>query len=473
MRWARARHGAGPAAGAYTARRVRRAWLASSSSSSTSSSPAAAAPAALPPPPPTARTSMLFVTPLWQCNLLQQRGRKRGKAAAGRDAPATPPMDRQQCAAVARAAAGLFARSTAHVAESVLQRYASAESVAAAANNEFFEHQMRAVRATLESGGGGGESGDSGVLVAPDLARVPQFDALCRVLWDCASWYARDSLGYPARQAHALRDTHQMLVWASCHGDVSGHPQHVHEDALMSGVFYANLPSTGGRVGDIVFADPRGASPFAGAERDDAAETAPPPFDAGHRVKPTLGDVLVFPPWLPHRVEAREDAAVAAAAAQDDAQYNVSSALLDMHHDDPDDAAHDRVDALVQDLRVSVSFNVLGSWRPTAGTQVNLRQHSRLVQPSAEAPLMVHRGGALAPSAQSPRASFLSGDDDATATDLVAESTANAEWAQMIERMRSGALETEHRGSKRVKGLGGGAEYLERPHGMPSRRGKD
>ena len=76
-------------------------------------------------------------------------------------------------------------------------------------------------------------------------------------------------------------------------------------------------------------------------------------------------------------------------------------------------------------------------------------------------------------SRRSRAAVLLALEDDPGGTNMVAESTANAEWAQMVERMRSGGLEKKHKGSKRVKGLGGRAEYLERPPGMPSRLGKD
>ncbi len=78
-----------------------------------------------------------------------------------------------------------------------------------------------------------------------------------------------------------------MVVWASAHHDESHHNAHVHSDAMISGVFYANIPPGSG---GIVFSDPRGVNPY------HPEEQALPPFDA-HRMAPNQGDLFLFPPW--------------------------------------------------------------------------------------------------------------------------------------------------------------------------------
>jgi uncharacterized protein (TIGR02466 family) len=74
-------------------------------------------------------------------------------------------------------------------------------------------------------------------------------------------------------------------VWASVHHACSLHPVHVHPGATLSGVLYVATEPDGGQ---LVFTDPRGALP---------------PFD-DHRLgfRPAPGDMLIFPPWLPHEV---------------------------------------------------------------------------------------------------------------------------------------------------------------------------
>ena len=77
----------------------------------------------------------------------------------------------------------------------------------------------------------------------------------------------------------------QVDYWAAVHKDHIGHESHAHENSLVSGVYYARVPSNSGR---IVFEDPRGSlSPFGRLQT---------------YFEPSEGDIVLFPSWLIHKV---------------------------------------------------------------------------------------------------------------------------------------------------------------------------
>ena len=65
-----------------------------------------------------------------------------------------------------------------------------------------------------------------------------------------------------------------------------GLSEHNHVGAVLSGIFYAQLPLNSGA---LLLRDPRG--PF------------PPMFDQAYQVSPLPGAVLLFPSWLRHAVK--------------------------------------------------------------------------------------------------------------------------------------------------------------------------
>jgi uncharacterized protein (TIGR02466 family) len=76
----------------------------------------------------------------------------------------------------------------------------------------------------------------------------------------------------------------KIFIWASIHLNGTGHQPHHHVNSAVSGVFYVSVPPGSG---DIVFNDPRGGLP---------------PFGKTLRIKPTIGDVILFPGYLIHSV---------------------------------------------------------------------------------------------------------------------------------------------------------------------------
>jgi uncharacterized protein (TIGR02466 family) len=101
-------------------------------------------------------------------------------------------------------------------------------------------------------------------------------------------------------------------AWATVNQGCIGHLQHTHPNHLVSGVFYVSMPK---RAGPILFRDPRGPLQ---------------PFDDYITIHPKVGELLLFPSWLPHEVTATPD-------------------------DEP---------------RISIAFNMAGTWEETTGVSV-------------------------------------------------------------------------------------------------------
>lgn len=117
----------------------------------------------------------------------------------------------------------------------------------------------------------------------PPLVDVPT-ELVSRWMSEAKS-YVAGTVG-PESAAEYWKDHRPMLVWwASVHEACSSHPTHTHEGASISGTFYVDVPSTAGR---IYFEDPRGSLPPFSRNRIDH--------------QPSVGELLLFPPWLSHGV---------------------------------------------------------------------------------------------------------------------------------------------------------------------------
>ena len=214
---------------------------------------------------------------------------------------------------------------------------------------------------------------------------------------------------------------------------------------MVSGVFYTNVPTNSG---DIVFSDPRGVNPYYPQESSIA------PFDDHHRMTPKLGDLILFPPWLPHRVESAVKIVEQhrGHAAHDEVynqipQEHLTGATMDETplHKDPNS------------LRVSISFNILGSWRPTANVRgLNLKKGNtrRSIVGNIEKNTIPLTEGTEKRMAREPQQQVR----EAGAVD--------EDWAHIVQNMRTVK-------GKSVRGLSGDVEYNQRPEGFPSRHGKD
>ena len=84
----------------------------------------------------------------------------------------------------------------------------------------------------------------------------------------------------------------ELQAWANVHRRSGRHPQHTHPGAVASSVFYTATPPG---AASISFFDPRGNLP-------PLLGNAGMLFDRELRHSPRAGDLLIFPPWLPHSV---------------------------------------------------------------------------------------------------------------------------------------------------------------------------
>lgn len=116
---------------------------------------------------------------------------------------------------------------------------------------------------------------------------------------------------YKHKSMHRLCDTilHNVLkniptkkyqpyitsMWANVHDTHGFNYEHVHPGAWYSGIYYAQCTEN---TGALTFTDPRPGAVMSFYETIDA-----------HNVKitPKVGDLILFPAWLPHLVEPNLD----------------------------------------------------------------------------------------------------------------------------------------------------------------------
>merc|ERR1712228_594807 len=115
----------------------------------------------------------------------------------------------------------------------------------------------------------------------------------------------------------------QMFLWVSALSNGSYHAPHSHQSSLVSGVYYAKIPTTkideaseNDVGGNLVFGDPRGAGIY--------------PFGLKYIHVPIEGQVVLFPGYLTHWVEP----------------------------------------VLSKDSRISFSFNIPGEWDDLSDTSM-------------------------------------------------------------------------------------------------------
>ena len=175
------------------------------------------------------------------------------------------------------------------------------------ANEAFYEAQSKAYD----------ESGGSYI----DALRTDEFAEVQRLVRASAISFLEGA----GQTSHAARVANaSMFCWVSVHERGTSHLPHVHADALISTIYYVNMPSG---AGSTIFYDPRGALP---------------PFGNKYIVTPQEGQLFVFPGWLQHSVSATWG------------QTSVK--------------AHRRT----KQPRISVSCNVNGSWDVTTDMSLKM-----------------------------------------------------------------------------------------------------
>jgi uncharacterized protein (TIGR02466 family) len=182
-----------------------------------------------------------------------------------------------------------FSRFRDHVGEAVRSP--------AEANNMFFQWQMQFLDPPRSSSSEGLSRVDALKIGTgwQELAHLPEFGRLrAHVLAACRT--------AAMRHGYSLPPEPQLYSWTSVHAGGSEHPPHIHEDSMLSAVYYAHVPPG---AGPLVFEDPRGAPVFASLRTAFGNNTPLPlaPFHQTFRLHPHTGDLVLFPSWLRHSVE--------------------------------------------------------------------------------------------------------------------------------------------------------------------------
>ena len=141
------------------------------------------------------------------------------------------------------------------------------------------------------------------------LEESPFAKRLKSTIWERASVYM-------SRLGRGSLNASELFLWATACESCISHLPHVHEDSLISGTYYVNVPKGSG---SLMFQDPRGAIT---------------PFGGKHEHVPESGQIIMFPPWL---------------------QHGVSPSCLESN-----------------EIRVSLSFNIIGKWTETSDVSVTI-----------------------------------------------------------------------------------------------------
>ena len=141
------------------------------------------------------------------------------------------------------------------------------------------------------------------------LEDSPFAQRLKSTIWERASVYM-------SRLGRGSVNASKLFLWATACESCISHLPHVHEDSLISGTYYVNVPKGSG---SLMFQDPRGVIT---------------PFGGKHEHVPESGQIIMFPPWL---------------------QHGVSPSCLESN-----------------EIRVSLSFNIIGKWTQTSDVSLTI-----------------------------------------------------------------------------------------------------
>ena len=100
--------------------------------------------------------------------------------------------------------------------------------------------------------------------------------------------------GGPGDEQQSMDPSERMFMWATMLGNGSYHAPHAHQDSIVSGVYFAQIPDGHDVGGHLVFGDPRGSGIY--------------PFGLKYIHVPIEGQIVLFPGYLTHWVEPAKSA---------------------------------------------------------------------------------------------------------------------------------------------------------------------
>lgn len=90
-----------------------------------------------------------------------------------------------------------------------------------------------------------------------------------------------------------------MFPWCALYVAGTDHSAHVHEDSIVSGVYYSQAPHGSS---PLVFSDPRGGSSMETSGQKAQTFMPAAPFHHQYHFYPKAGDMIIFPSYLVHQV---------------------------------------------------------------------------------------------------------------------------------------------------------------------------
>lgn len=125
------------------------------------------------------------------------------------------------------------------------------------------------------------------------LIKNPDWGEVASFIYALASTMIRSVNNNPAAKP-SLVD-----MWTTIYPRGAFVPEHVHSNALLSGVFYANAPQG---CGNLVFKDPAYVAKTMFLRNPGEF----PSVGTMHVIEVKTGTMVIFPAWLPHQTEPNE-----------------------------------------------------------------------------------------------------------------------------------------------------------------------
>lgn len=180
-----------------------------------------------------------------------------------------------------------------------LHHYAAAAEV-----NPLLTRVFGALRATQPGGAGGAFFASSDDLLT--RVRLPEWDAFVSfVIGGLRDTVAAANAAHWPRPAPGLRIAIEGM-WFQCANHGAFHEVHTHGNCSWSGIYMVQIDDEARRVAHPVHGQANGVTRFygpyftalAGAHADLGNAYLQPPHI---EIKPVLGQLIVFPSWLPHQ----------------------------------------------------------------------------------------------------------------------------------------------------------------------------
>lgn len=197
----------------------------------------------------------------------------------------------------------------------------------------------------------------------PEMYNSEAYKMLTKYVFETAAAYDDRTKENPDDRVYSRSRGGLMDVWFSVHTPGMFHNEHDHEDSSIAGTMYLQAS---GDCGRIVFIDPRKPRSLEDerarrgvGDEDGGRIRENDLFDDGRRgfsVKPTVGSLLLFPPWLYHQVERTKRPN----AKKNDKEHTDSTSDTNTNADAESNVWENDTERSL--FRVAMSFNIGRTW---------------------------------------------------------------------------------------------------------------